>query len=291
MTELRETIRDDIERLVVLGPAGTYLDGLASSMDLGYPIEYGQSLETMIEQAEASQKTSILLPIKNTLDGPLYNVVGAFQRRKLRIQGAVILNIVSNIMGIGTLKEAEKIGGKDVALGQITEFMPELERVVMPSTAAAGQHIQETGDRTMLAVGALAQAPIYGLDVLATGVQDPVGINRTTILIVRGRNGWKFDPETITEVDSTLAGAMLIGLNDSVHAGSLHRALGQIADRDINLTSIESLNVRGTERTEFFVTFSGVGRAIADLIADQRAAQYMNLDVLGVYDKPLTYDS
>lgn len=291
MRELGETVIDDIERLVVLGPVGTYLDGLASSMDLGYPIEYGQSLEAMIEQAEASQKTAILLPIKNSLDGPLYNVVGAFQRRKLRIQGAALLNVVSNIMGIGTLEEAEKIAGKDVALGQITEFMPELERVTMPSTAAAGQHIQTTGDRTMLAVGALAQAPIYGLNVLATAVQDPVGINRTTVLTVRGRNGWRFDPDTIAGIDYSLAGAMLMGLNDSVHAGSLHRALGQIADRGINLTSIESLNVRGTERTEFFVTFSGMGKAIADLVTNEHATQYMELDVLGVYSEPLTYDS
>jgi prephenate dehydratase len=279
-----------IERLVVLGPAGSYLDGLVKSMDLGYPVEYGDNFANMIALAEELPGTAILLPIKNTMKGTLNDVVGAFQGGKLMVEAVAKLDVVSNIMGIGTIEEATSIGGKDVALEQITRYMPHLDRVIMSSTSAAGKHIRDSGDKTMLSVGALAQAELYGLDVHAKGVQDADGINRTTVLMTRARNGWELVPE---EIDPTINvhGTMIMRLNDSNAVGSLYRAMGEIADRGINLTSLESLNIRGSEVSEFFVTFSGIGTAIADIATSKSAAKHLRMDVLGLYDEPILYDS
>lgn len=283
----------DIERVVVLGPEGTYLDGLARSMDLDVPIVYGSDIPDMVAQAEASPEIAALLPIKNTLDGTLNDVVGVFQARRLMVMAAAKLDVVSNIMGLGTLDEADSIGGKDVALNQIKKFMPDLKRKKMTSTAAAAQQIQETGDKTMLAVGTKALAGLYGLNVLAERVQDTEGtddLNRTTVLMARGRNGWKFDPDKV-DPSSNLSGTMIFRVEDSYILGSLYRALGEIADREIDLTNIESLTIWGTEMSEFFVTFSGLGGAIADLVTSQQAEANIKVDILGMHPDPALYSS
>jgi prephenate dehydratase len=280
----------DIEKLIVLGPPGSYLDGLAKSMDLGCPIGYGEAFPEMIAEAAESPETAALLPIKNSLNGTLYDVVGELQGGRLMVEAAVKLDVVSNIMGLGELDEARSIAGKDVALQQITRFMPQLKRVVMSSTSAAGQHIAETGDKTMLAVGAKAQAELYGLKVLAESAQDQDGLNRTTVLLVRGRNGRRLDPKDF-DTDTDLAGTAIMRVESSEEAGSLYNALGEMAARNINLTNIESLNVRGTEASEFFLTLSGSSEAIIDLTTSEEVAKQMSLGILGLYPEPPVYSS
>lgn len=281
---------EKINKVTVLGPPGSYLDGLSKSMDLGLPIEYANSLEDLISIAEENPDIAILLPIKNTLSGAIYDVVGAFQRCKLRVEAVAKLDVISNIMGIGTLKEASSIAGKDVALKQITKFMPHLERIEMPSTSAAGKYIQDHQDRTMLSVGSKAQAAIYGLDILAEDVQDAVGLNRTTVLVVRNRGDWKFDDLNIPKSDK-IAGTAILRIESSKKHGALHKALGEIVSREINLTDIESLNVRGTEDSEFFITISGSSESINDLLVNGQKMGHMVLDILGIYPEPIIYTS
>ncbi|MBP9738967.1 ACT domain-containing protein [Candidatus Saccharibacteria bacterium] len=279
-----------IEELVVLGPPGSYLDGLATSMNVDCPVIYGVDFPDVIQQITTCPERAGLIVINNTLNGPLHPNVGAFQGGELRVEQAAKLDVVSSIMGLGTLEEARTIAGKDVALKQITGFMPHLARRVMASTSAAGKLIQDTGDRTLLSVGSSAQAEIYGLNVLAKDVQDPVGLNRTTVLLVRARESWVFDPGTV-EVNTDLSGTMILNVTDTDKPGSLHRALGELAERNINLTSLESLTIRGTEYSEFFITFAGTGKALVDLLTSKQAARHMNLDVLGVYEEPVVYGS
>ena len=281
---------ESIEELIVLGPPGSYLDGLASSMNLGCPVGYGVDFPEVIEQTLLDSRRASLVVISNTLNGPLHPNVGAFQEGKLRVEAALKLDVVSNIMGIGTLEEARTIAGKDVALKQITGFIPHLARRVMTSTSAAGKLIQETNDRTLLSVGAAAQADIYGLRVLASNVQDPVGLNRTTVLLARARNGWVFDPATAL-TDANLSGTMIMRVKNTDQPGALHAALGEIAQREINLTSLESLSIRGTEYSEFFITFSALGKALVDLATSTQAAKHVELDVLGVYAEPVLFSS
>lgn len=278
------------KKLLVLGPAGSYLDGLAKSLNYGIEIIYGENFASMIAQAELSPDTAVLLPIKNTLKGTLSEVVGAFQSGKLVVESSAKLDVSSNIMGLGSLNDAKVIAGKDVALKQITKFMPNLERKVMSSTSAAGQYIKETGDKTILSVGSAEQAKIYGLKILAKGAHDNDGLNRTTVLVTRGRNGWSFDPETIKNKDE-VHGTAIMRVSDSDKSGSLYNALGEFAKRQINLLNIESLNIRGTELSEFFITFSGLGSDIKDLATNKQVENQIHLDVLGVYSKPKIYPS
>ena len=293
-------VNEDVKVINTLGPEGSYLSGLAATVAPGLPIEYAvdgkgcNNFPAVISALHALPEAAGLIAIHNTLSGPLNENVTAYQDGSLRVESVAKLAIRSHIMGLpsATLEDMRYLGGKDVALDQVTEFMKEhqLERVEMDSTAAAGKYIRETGDRTMAAVGSLAQAEVYELEVLAKDVQDPVGVNLTTVLLTRSRNGWAFDPREI-EGRVNLSGTMIMRVNDSGSAGSLYRALGEISERDINLTAIESLSIRGTEGMEFFLTFSGLGTAIADLATSKTVSKHMSLDILGVYDDPLIYNT
>lgn len=279
-----------IDQVMVLGPEGTYLDGLARSMGIG-PDAYGRNFTDMAVYVDKTSGTAALLAINNTMDErSIHDSIGIIHKRRLRVIGVGEIDVISNILGLGTLDSATKIAGKDVALEQITSFMLHLERTVRPSTAAAGAEIRQNNDKTMLVVGSRLLATVYGLDVLAESVQDPVGLNITTALIVTTRNGWEFHPDEI-DTDAEQYGVMIVKTTDSDKPRALHRITGVFADRELNLKNIDSFNIRGTRDSEFLLTLTGHGAAILDLVTDKIVAENISIDVLGITTVPEIYNS
>jgi|GEM_PF-4060724 len=283
----------NIDRLLVLGPEASYSDVLAKQMYKDVPIEYAKTLLEITQRVKDNPELTGVLPIKNTMKGSLSEVITELQDRSLRVTGAARLEVNSTIMGLGDLDEARIIAGKDVALDQISLFLPDIPRQAMNSTSAAAEHILRTGDKTMLAVGATALADQYGLTIYRRRAQDnaddPGSLNLTSFLMVKARDGWSYTPDRPS--DREVHGTMLFRTERSEEAGALYIALGQLASRAINMTNIESLNMRGKDISEFFITFSCTQHAIADLAITKSVSSTMEMDILGVYDPPILYGS
>jgi chorismate mutase/prephenate dehydratase len=98
------------------------------------------------------------------------------------------------------------------------------------STAAAVQMVR--GKKNEAAIGSSLAGEIYGLNLLAEGIEDNSS-NMTRFLVIgRGES-------TLTDNDKT---SLIFATSDS--PGSLHRALSSFAVRKINLSKIESHPVK-----------------------------------------------
>ena len=128
-------------------------------------------------------------------------------------------------------------------------------------------------DRSLHHAGAVASehaAKLYGLEVLQRNIEDYAG-NFTRFFVIGQRDVPR------TGVDKT---SIAFGTRHA--AGSLHKALAELAKRGINLTRIESRPLRTTPwEYSFFVDFEG--HAIDPLCAEALNGLKENTTFLRVF--------
>src|SRR5205085_2485989 len=151
--------------------------------------------------------------------------------------------------------------------------------VAATSTAEAARLIAEGGPDTAgaAAVGTALAAKLYGLDVLAEGIEDHDGNSTRFVTVARPEVGI---PEPTGHDKTTI-----VCFQKADQPGSLHGILGQFTARNINLTKLES---RPTKHTLgdycFIIDLEGHidDEVVADCLRDLHA-QLRNLKFLGSY--------
>jgi chorismate mutase/prephenate dehydratase len=141
------------------------------------------------------------------------------------------------------------------------------------STAAAARMVR--GKKTAAAIGSSLAASTYGLNMLASGIEDNPS-NTTRFLVIGNGEG------EATGDDKT---SIIFATPD--FPGSLHRALNVFAKRKINLAKIESHPVKGRMwEYLFFVDMIGhlKDKPVKDSLAELKD-KTIYLKILGSYPK------
>src|SRR5262249_15024279 len=112
----------------------------------------------------------------------------------------------------------------------LREHLPQAERVAAGSTAEAARTVAET-DEPWAAIGSRLAADLYGVAILAEGIEDHPG-NETRFVWLAREGSEPFGEPTKTSI-------VFWGFND-VSAGALVDVLSELSSRGINLTKIES---------------------------------------------------
>jgi prephenate dehydratase len=112
----------------------------------------------------------------------------------------------------------------------LAESVPGVRVQATNSTAEAARLLAESGDRTLAAIGTARAAEVYGLEVVAAGIEDHPG-NATRFVVV-AREG--VPPETGHDKTS------LVVFQRADAPGSLLSILQEFAARSINLSKLES---------------------------------------------------
>jgi chorismate mutase/prephenate dehydratase len=134
------------------------------------------------------------------------------------------------------------------ALAQCSNFLDGLDVIQEPvyDTAGSAKMIKERNIREAAAIASERAADLYGLRILRRNIQD-FAENFTRFYVI-GR-----ESSSRTGQDKT---SIVFVTNHT--PGSLHRALGELATRGINLTKIESRPIKGTPwEYRFFIDFEG----------------------------------
>ena len=118
----------------------------------------------------------------------------------------------------------------------LAERLPDAERVSVASTAEAARMVAES-DEPWAAIGTRLAAELYGCRVLAEGVEDrPDNVTRFVWL---ARTGEEHDSVMAGPGAAMKTSIVFWGFNDA-SPGALVAVLKELADREVNLTKIES---------------------------------------------------
>lgn len=120
------------------------------------------------------------------------------------------------------------------------------DTVQMKNTAVAAKKVIDDADPTQAAIASSLTSELYGLHILAEGIQNN-SMNETRFIIVSRRNEYITDAKKIS-----------ISVRLKHESGSLYRALSHFIFNGLNMTSIESRPIEGLNwEYRFFIDFDG----------------------------------
>ncbi|TMM13793.1 MAG: prephenate dehydratase [Actinobacteria bacterium] len=229
-------------RVAFLGPAGTFTEEAlrASAPDTGeveevpYPSEY----ETVMAVQNGAVEQAVV-PIENSLEGSVTATLDALagEAEDVRIVAEVVRPVSHCLVaraGLG-LGDVRVVVSHPQAIAQCAGFLrerlPDAEPRSAPSTAEAVRGIATDTSEQAAALGPRLAAELYGCDVLAERVEDRHD-NHTRFV-------WLARAGTAPTAPPAKTSIVFWGFNDT-SPGALMRVLAELADREVNLTKIES---------------------------------------------------
>lgn len=281
-------------RVGFLGPLGTFTEeALLSQPDLAegdlVPL---RSFPEVLAATASGQVDVGFVAIENSIEGTVRLVLdGLIFQHDLLIQREVVLRVRQNLLApIGTtLADVRRVVSFPDAAAQCQGFMarelPGVEVLAANSTAEAARQVAASpSDGTIgtaaigtAAIGSALSAKLYGLDVLAAGIEDQAE-NTTRFVVVA-------PPEAGIPPATGHDKTTIVCFQESDQPGSLHSILGQFTARNINLSKLES---RPTKHLLgdycFIVDLEGHvdDEVVADCLRDLHA-QLRMLKFLGSY--------
>jgi chorismate mutase/prephenate dehydratase len=251
-------------RVAYLGPEGTYTHAAAMKHFGGAArFEPVPGIDDIVHAVETGQTHFGVLPIENSLEGPVNQSHDAIQASSLTLCGEVVLPVHHQLLSKATdLAAIRSVHAHAQALAQCRRWLdthcPHAERVSMSSNAEAARHVLERVDAAAIA-GTIA-AERYGLPVLAANIEDQA--DNTTRFLVLGKEAVGPTGDDIT--------SLVFGTPNK--AGALCEVLQAFARAGISMSRIQSRPLRrGTWEYLFFVDIGGhqtdpaVSAALAEL--------------------------
>ncbi|HHW61718.1 MAG TPA: prephenate dehydratase [Syntrophomonadaceae bacterium] len=229
----------DHKRIAYLGPTGSYSEIAAQNVASRMAAELlsCDDIETVFKMVEEGSALKGIVPIENSCEGSVYQVLDLLLQKKLYITGECILPIEHALLvkAGGNAAMITQIVSHPQALGQCRKYLkqnfPGLPQQTAASTAKAALQVALSSD-PIAAIASPLTAAKYGLDILASNINDQSN-NQTRFLILSACM-----PPLIKPAKSTL----LLRIQD--RPGALYDILGIFARRNINLTRIESRPTR-----------------------------------------------
>ena len=195
-----------------------------------------------------------VVPIENLVNGTVRENYDLLLEHDLRIVGEAIVPVQLCLAALPgeSLESIERVYSHIQALGQAEAFLRTRPWTLLTTynTAGAGKLIADRAERHAAAVLSPRAAGLFGLDVLADGIQS-VPDNRTRFLVLaRPTDGAVAEPPgAVAEPPGAarspgLARRTTLVFSVRNEPGALLRVLRVLADRGLNLTSLESRPTR-----------------------------------------------
>jgi prephenate dehydratase len=273
-------------RVGFLGPSGTYAEeALRASAPVGTPVEE-VPIATVYETVMAVQTGTVeraVVPIENSLEGSVTTTLDTLTEEAddVRIVAEVVRPISHSLVarpGVG-IDQLARVISHPQALAQCRRFLhdtvPHARTQAAGSTAEAVRMVAAS-DEPLAALGTPLAAELYGCAVLAEAVEDG-DENRTRFVWLAPAGSPAMGRPDKTSV-------VFWGFNDE-SPGALVGVLAELANRDINLTEIESRPRRmQLGHYMFFADLEGAeGDPVVAEALEALRARVAELRVLGSY--------
>lgn len=234
-------------KILIQGVEGCFHDAAARLYFEGEDIEV-VPCETfpLMAQAVGSDPSLLgIMAIENTIAGSLLQNHELIHKGGLDIIGEYKMRISHTLCALPgqTLDSLSEVNSHPIALMQCEDFLrqhPNLKMIEKFDTAGAAREIAEKGLEGHGAICSELAAGIYGLEVLAGGIETNKR-NFTRFLIISGRSG-SDRPAPRGAIDKA---SIVFTLPHT--QGALSKVLTILAFYDLNLTKIQSFPIIGRE--------------------------------------------
>jgi prephenate dehydratase len=216
--------------VLTLGPSGTYSHRAARAVAADGDISFVESVTAIVEAVADGEYDRGVVPVENSIEGSVTESLDAFAEYDVAVVQEIITPIRHALLARG--ETFETVASHAQALAQCRSYLeanyPEADLEAVASTARGVQRARE--DPSVAAIGHPANAEDGdSLAVLAEDIQDRTS-NATRFLVAapaseRSDAGSKTSFIVYPNVD---------------YPGLLLEMLEPFADRDINLTRVES---------------------------------------------------
>lgn len=235
-----------------LGPAGTYTHAAALQWfdaDASWlPVTDIQEIFAAVETGKADYG---VVPVENSSEGSVIATLDAFINSPLQINGESMLRIRQCLLaaaGVG-IKDIVRIVSHQQSFGQCRQWLattlPGVDKVSVSSNAEAARLASQPGG--VAAIAGKTAAVLYGLQVLAEGIEDST--DNTTRFLLLSRKA------TLASTGLDKTSLILSAHNEP---GTLFRALEPFHRFGVNLTKLESRPSRkGAWSYSFYVDCEG----------------------------------
>jgi prephenate dehydratase len=184
-----------------------------------------------------------VIPVESSLLGTIRENLDLLYEFDLPLVGEVSVPVRLALLGLPgeRLETIERVYSITAALAQADEFLRSRPWTIQTTynTAGAAKQVADRREPGTAAVASARVAGIYGLEILADGIQS--GDHNRTRFAVITRPGAR-DAARDAADPAAVSGAPKTTLVFAVRnvPGSLHRSLGAFADRGLNLSRLES---------------------------------------------------
>jgi len=215
---------------LTLGPAGTYSHRAAGAVADDGGIDFTESVTAIVEAVADGDYERGVVPVENSIEGSVTESLDAFTEYEVAVVREIITPIRHALLAQGA--DFSVVASHAQALAQcrsyLEEHYPAAELEAVASTARGVERAR--GDASVAAIGHPANADgDPALTTLAEDIQDRTS-NATRFLVVA----------PASERSEAGSKTSLIVYPSEDRPGLLLELLEPFADRDINLTRVES---------------------------------------------------
>lgn len=246
-------------RIAYQGEPGAYSEAAALKFHASADVLPHPTFDDVFNAVSSGAATHGILPVENSIGGSIHRNFDLLAEHDLSIVAEVELLVEHCLLAYpGTTRTAlRRIYSHPQALAQCEQFLrtlipesgqPAVEVVATYDTAGSAKLIRDGKLEDTGAIASARAAEVFGLEVLASGIQD-YAANLTRFVVVARQ------AETVPDADKT---TVLFALPNE--PGALFKALSVFALRDIDLTKLESRPIRGRPWEYMFYVDLGISR-------------------------------
>ena len=208
------------------------------------------AFEDIFRAVDEGRATYGAVPVENSMAGSINKAYDLLLEHDLKVWGEIFLRVRHNLMtSPGTrLEDIREVRSHPQALAQCERFLNRHGWRAKPwyDTAGSAKDLAENPEPGVAVIASKLAAQIYGLDILAPGIED-LAFNYTRFFVI-GRG----EPPYAENAKTSLVFA-------TAHSpGALVACLNEFASRGINLTKLESRPRRNRPwHYVFYLDFEG----------------------------------